>query len=159
MKSLLTIVVVILALISSPLYAGKDTSVTVSIEFDVDENGVVLDSGRVTGNMWNARSSKNDVEAIGCFYRAIENEDGSVHKWGRCRAWDANEVTVVCYTFNPEMLDALQAITAFSYVRFWFTEPDPENNNIRYCTQFHISTRSIHLPEFTTKHVGYGGDD
>ena len=124
----------------------------VTIEFAED------DSGFANGQMWSARSSKNDVEMIGCSYKAIELPDGGggvfVYKWGFCQARDVNDVHVVCYSENPELLDAMQATTPFAWAQFSFTEHDPDPNffgGARRCTQFGYSTQSFHLPEFTTK--------
>src|SRR5210317_535906 len=74
----------------------------VTIEFVEDAQGVVLDRGWAWGQMWYARSSKNDVEYIGCGYKAIEQSDGGVYKWGFCQARDADDVHVMCYTENAE---------------------------------------------------------
>jgi len=148
MKSILTTVVVVLALMSSTLYAGFAATGVVSIEFDEVE----LDEGVAEGNMWLARSSKNDVEIIGCSSKGTDNE-----RWAWCRAQDANGLEVFCVTENPNMLDALQAISPFSYVRFVFENAefrqDPERGEwfVADCTRLDISTQSLHLPMFTTK--------
>jgi hypothetical protein len=141
-------------LISSMVFAGGGLihDPAVSIEFFEDVNGVVHDWGLANGQMWSARSSKNDVEFIGCSYKAIENPDESVYKFGFCQAQDVNEVYVRCFTDNPEMLDAMQASSAFAWVQFRFTEHDPDFfEGARHCTRFDYSTQSFHLPEFTTK--------
>jgi hypothetical protein len=148
-------------LVSSLVFAGTAIldDPAVSIDFFEDENGVVLDRGLAYGQMWSARSSKNDFEYIGCSYKAIELGDGSVFKFGFCQARDVNEVRVICYTDNPEMLDAMQATSSFAWARFRFTEPDPDffyhpelrPEGARHCTRFDFSTQSYHLPEFTTK--------
>jgi len=124
----------------------------VTIEFFVDEDGNVHDWGWANGQMWSARSSKNDVEMIGCSYKARELGDGSVYKWGFCQARDVNDVHVMCWSDNPELLDAMQATTPFAWAQFRFTEIDPNFfGGERHCTQFGYSTQSFHLPEFTTK--------
>jgi len=146
-------------LVSSIVFAGEsyihDPAVT--IEFFEDE------SGWASGQMWSARSSKNDVELIGCSYKAMEVPDGTggifVYKWGFCQAQDVNEVRVACFSDNPELLDAMQATTAFAWVAFVFTKLDPDffyhpelrPEGARRCTRLDYSTQSIHLPEFTTK--------
>ena len=148
MKSILTIVVVLLALMSPTLYAGSATELAVLIDFD-DEFA--------RGAMWPVRSSENDVESIGCSYKGHVNPvhfdyfpwKQSVKQWAWCRAKDADGVQVWCYTKNPDLLDALQAISPFSYIRFKFTNLDEEN--VGECTEFSFSTTSRHLPNFTTK--------
>ena len=142
MKSIVTIVVVVLALVSPTLYAGTaptGTTGTVSINFSTD------DSGEATGSMWPTRSSKNDVERMGCAY--IGNEDD---KWTLCTAIDADGVYVRCFTSNPNMMDAVQAISPFSWVRFNFENLDSDTRDAD-CTEIVVSTRSSHLPDFTTK--------
>ena len=146
-------------LVSPVVFAGQgivdDPAVT--IVFAEDEDGNVLDHGWARGQMWSARSSKNDVEMIGCSYKAIEFPDGDggffVYKWGFCQAQDVNEVHVVCYTDNSELLDAMQATSAFAWVNFRFTTPDHDiawRQGVRRCTRLDYSTQSFHLPEFTT---------
>ncbi len=155
-------------LVSSMVFAGGGviSDPAVSIEFFEDENGIVHDWGQAYGQMWSARSSKN-VEFIGCSYKAIEQDDGSVYKFGFCQAQDVNKVHVLCYSDNPELLDAMQASSAFAWVNFRFTEYDPDfffhperrPEGARHCTRFDYSTQSFHLPEFTTKGNQGSGDD
>ena len=160
MKTMIRAFATGLLLVSSMGSAGEglidDPAVT--IDFFEDAQGVVHDRGWVNGQMWSARSSKNDVEIIGCGYRAAELDDGMggifVYKWGFCHARDVNEVYVVCYTENPELLDAMQATTSFAWIWFGFTEPDHDlagREGVRRCTRLGYSTQSWHLPEFTTK--------
>ena len=152
MKSILKIIVVVLALMSSTLYAGSAANHEVSIIFDA------VDSGEASGNMWSVRSSKNDVESIGCSYKGVVDEvldvgmpwDQPVNQWAWCWALDADGVQARCFTEDPNLLDALQAISPFSYIRFEFTDYD-EASNVGLCTRFDFSTQSRHLPNFTTK--------
>jgi hypothetical protein len=100
------------------LYAGASAEWPVSIEFDT------ADSGRAFGLMWTVRSSRNDVEGIGCSYRSnvekVEWEhfpwDHPVNNWAWCQAQDAGGVQVWCFTENQHLLDALQAISPFSFL-------------------------------------------
>lgn len=140
MKSILTIVVVVSALMPSTLFAGAAATGEVSIDFN---------EGVAEGNMWLARSSKNDVEIIGCSSKGDVVEG----KWAWCRARDASGVQVFCLTEDENLLDALQAISPFSYVRFEFTNLTQDNDGtwIGDCTRFDFSTQSLHLPEFVTK--------
>ena len=108
-------IAVLFALISPTLYAGASAEWPVSIEFDT------ADSGRAFGLMWTVRSSRNDVEGIGCSYRSnvekVEWEhfpwDHPVNNWAWCQAQDAGGVQVWCFTENQHLLDALQAISPF----------------------------------------------
>lgn len=148
MKSILTIViaVVVSALMPSTLYAGAAATGEVSIEFYTE------DTGEAFGNMWLARSSKNDVEIIGCSFKGELDGQGGSLKWGWCRARNASGVEVLCLTDDENLLDALQAISPFSWVRFLFKNAIQEDG-VWYadCTRFDISTQSLHLPEFVTK--------
>jgi len=152
MKSVLTIVVVAMALMSPTLYAGSFATWEVSISF------LTVNSGEASGNMWSVRSSKNDVESIGCSYKGVVDAvhddwmpwGHAVNQWAWCWALDADGVQARCFTEDPNLLDALQAISPFSYIRFEFTDYD-EASNIGLCTRFDFSTQSRHLPNFTTK--------
>jgi hypothetical protein len=152
MKSILTIAVVGLALMSSALYAGRATENTgVEINFD---------AGWAAGVMWPVRSSDNDVEYIGCSYKGVEQPFHSpnmpwnkpVTQYAWCHAMDASEEYVACFTKNQDLLDALKAISPFSYVRFEFVDlvEIPEGGWVGECTRFDFSIQSMHLPAFST---------
>jgi hypothetical protein len=152
MKSILKIIVVVLALMSPTLYAGSAATWEVSISFDT------VDSGEASGNMWSVRSSKNDVESIGCSYKGVVDAvhydwmpwDHAVNQWSWCWALDADGVQARCFTKDKNLLAALQAISPFSYIRFEFTDYDVASN-IGLCTRFDFSTQSRHLPNFNIK--------
>lgn len=149
MKSTLTIVVVVLTLMSSVLYAGRAT-VNEGVEINFDQ-------GWADGVMWPTRSSDNDVEYIGCSYKGAAEPFLSpnmpwkkpVTQWAWCHAMDADQAYVACFTNNEDLLNALRAISPFSYVRFAFTDLDA--HNIGECTRFDFSIQSLHLPDFSTK--------
>lgn len=149
MRSILTLVVGMLALVSSALYAGA-ASINPGVSIDFDE-------GFADGAMWPTRSSVNDVEYIGCSYKGVAQPFLSpnmpwkqpVTQWAWCQAMDADGAYVACFTKNQDLLDALQAISPFSYIRFYFTDLDA--HNIGECTRFDFSTQSLHLPDFSTK--------
>lgn len=160
MKTVFSFFALGMLLVSSTVFAGGGVinDPAVLIEFFEDGSGVVQDRGLASGHMWSARSSGNDVEYIGCSYKAMELPDGTdgvyVYKWGFCKAQDVNEVSVICWTENPELLDAMQATSPFAWVRFGFTEPDHNiawREGVRRCFRFDYSTQSFQLPEFTTK--------
>ena len=141
MKSILTIVVGLLALMSSALYAGA-TSKNTGVSIDLDE-------GVASGVMWATRSSKNDVEKIGCAYSGVDS-----YNWASCAAVDAGGLYVWCFTDNPQMMDVIKAISPFSWVRFFFEDATYDEDDERWesdCTLIDISTRSQGLPMFTTK--------
>ena len=149
MKSILTIVVVVLALMAPTLYAGAAAGWTVSVD---------IDGGEAFGNMWPVRSSKNDLEIIGCSSKGeVDLDTLDSWKWGWCRARDASGLEVFCITEDENLLDAMQAISPFSWVRFVFESAyiyQPDEGDAYYvadCTRFDISTQSLHLPLFATK--------
>ena len=147
MKSILTTLVILLALMPATLYAGAVATGTLSIEFASE------DSGEASGNMWLTRSSKNDLEVIGCSFKGELDGQGGSYKWAWCRARDASGLEVFCITEDENLLDALQAISPFSWVRFVFENATQRNDGvwIADCTRFDISTQSLHLPNFATK--------
>ena len=106
MKSIIAIVVVVLAFMSSALHAGfSGLDATVSIDFD---------EGVASGNMWFTRSSKNNIEVIGCSQKGATTPDESpwwpaedVYRWAWCRAVDANDVHVLCLTKDPKLIAIL----------------------------------------------------
>lgn len=96
-------------------------------------------------NMWahgdqvSARYADNKEENIGCGIRTIQS-GGAVMQWGFCQASNAKGEYVICQTQNEDLLQAIKAISAFSYIRFnW----DRANE----CTQIGNSTQSLYLPK------------
>lgn len=148
MKFMLTIIAIVLVLVPATMYAGTAATSELSIEFTSEGSGVA------SGNMWLARSSRNDVEVIGCSFKGeVDPDTFESWNWGWCRARDASGVQVLCLTYDDNMLDAMQAISPFSWVRFVFENAtqDTDGSWIGDCTRFDISTQSLHLPLFTTK--------
>jgi hypothetical protein len=134
---------------SSALYGGASSINTgVSIDFE---------QGFAGGVMWPTRSSDNDVEYIGCSYKGAEEPFLSpnmpwkkpVTQWAWCQAMDRHGTYVACFTRSEDLLDALQAISPFSYIRFAFKNLDA--HNVGECTRFDFSIQSLHLPDFSTK--------
>jgi len=143
MKSILTTVVIVLVLVPATLYAGAAAEGEVTIDFNF---------GVAEGTMWLARSSKNDVEIIGCSSKGGLNTQGVNTRWAWCRARDASGLEVFCLTEDENLLDALQAISPFSYIRFEFINATQDDGVwVAECTRFDFSTQSLHLPEFATK--------
>jgi hypothetical protein len=71
--------------------------------------------------------------------------------WAWCQATDADGNQVMCFTrYQPHLL-TLRSISPFSYIRFSFTEPNPDLHFERECIRIDISTQSNHLPMFKTK--------
>ena len=83
-----------------------------------------------------ARFSDNDVELIGCGTRFYD--DGFM--FGFCRATDLDGVEIVCWTMNPDFMNAISAISPFSFILF-------ESNTDGDCTTVRFSTQSHQIPD------------
>lgn len=123
----------ILGLASSAAFAGLVQSVPVSVTANADG------SGTASGHMLTARTSANAVEYIGCGVRRYEDSTGAVTAYGFCQATTAASVNGFCSTQNAELLDAIQSISAYSYVLFsWRADGT--------CRMIGNSTQSFYLP-------------
>lgn len=100
----------------------------------VDEDNMIA-----SGDQAAARFSDNDVEFIGCGIRVNEDGVGGVFSFGFCSASDSEEVDAFCTTLNADLLDAMKATSAFSFISFSWNE-DGE------CTRIGFSTQSFYLP-------------
>ena len=101
---------------------------------------VDLDGMTASGDMWSARTAKDDVSVIGC---GIKKFEGGL-SFGFCQATDANDVGYACFTEDPFMLDAIHASSTYSYIRFNWNENDE-------CTRIDVSNNSFYLPNVTTR--------
>lgn len=123
----------ILGLASSAALAGLVQSVPVSVTVNADG------SGAANGDMLSARRSANAVEYIGCGVRRYEDSTGAVTAYGFCQATTAASVSGFCSTDNAELLDAIESISAYSYVTFaWRADGT--------CRMIGNSTQSFYLP-------------
>ena len=90
------------------------------------------------GDQVTARTSKNDVEFIGCGIRVID-DGASLFSFGFCQAGDSEGVQFTCFTQNADLLDAMKAISAYAFITFgWDGNGD--------CTRIGFSTQSLYLP-------------
>ena len=105
---------------------------------------VDLDTMSAVGDQWTARTSKNDVEFIGCGVRVFS--DG--YSWGFCQANNSEDVGVTCITDNVYLLEAIKGISDFSVIIF---EWQDDGGGGAECTYIGFSTQSFYLPNFTTK--------
>ena len=142
MKARYVIVTAILALFSSIAIAGLTTPAPVIVDL---ENRVAQ------GDMWTARTAKNDVEFIGCGTRMTDDGINPPFLFGFCQAADADDVQILCVTQNPGLLDYMNSASDFSYVTFGWNELDE-------CTSVGFSTQSFYLPNFKIQ-KGMGDDD
>jgi hypothetical protein len=123
-----------LVLVCGIAVAGAVQSVPVTVTVNPDG------SGSADGNMATARNSHNTVEFIGCGTRRVDGGPvRGILAFGFCQAASADEVTGYCETENPKMLEALQSITAYSYIRFTW-------NADGTCRSIGNSTQSFYIP-------------
>jgi hypothetical protein len=102
---------------------------------------VNLDEKFAQGVQTTARFSNNDVEAIGCGARVTDDGVNSVAYFGFCQATDANGVNVVCATFSPDLVDAINSVANYGFLLFTWND----NNE---CLSVRNSTQSVYIPDF-----------
>ncbi len=124
-----------LALAAGSALAGATNPQPVTID---------LDERQAEGAMATARFAGNDVELIGCGVNYFSDGIGGTFVFGFCQAQDANEVYAACFTQNPDLIEAIQSISDFSFIRFNWDENDD-------CIRIGNSTQSLYLPNFTRK--------
>lgn len=123
-----------LALVTSGVHAG--TAVTAPVDVD-------LDAQFASGDMVTARYSANPDELIGCGTRFSEDGLGGVFRLGFCRAEDAEGESVTCFSTNPELLEAINAVSAYSFITFSWEDDGAGNLT---CTFIGFSSQSFYLP-------------
>lgn len=120
-----------------------------------------LDGKVAWGNMVSVRYTKNGNELIGCGVRSFDNGDGTAWSFGFCQAADADDNYVICYTQQPELLDAIRGSADFSFLVFsWDGVLDPDfGSENGTCTHIGFSTQSFYLPKGldNNEHVGNSG--
>lgn len=130
MKKLKLILTMAVFSLSSATWAGKVNNEFVKVD---------LKTRTAKGNLADARFSDNKNEFIGCGVHAKVYDDGSVGQQAFCQAKDEQEQHVVCYTEHPVLLEKINAINDYSYLRFgWNEEGD--------CNSIYISTQSFYIP-------------
>jgi len=141
-----------LAMICMPLiFAGYLQPAVV----DVD-----LDNNFVGGDMVSARYADNETEFIGCGVRNFDDGLGGIFETGFCQAEDAEGDRAACFTSSPHLLDAIKAISDFSYITYSYNvNVDVDGNESFECTRIGNSTQSFYLPEFTFENTNSDGDD
>ena len=96
------------------------------------------------GDMWTARTAKNDVEFIGCGIRVVDDGVSLPFSFGFCQAQDSAEVLILCTTLSADLVEAIKGISDTSFLTFSW-------NASFECTRIGASTQSFYLPEFKTK--------
>lgn len=103
-----------------------------------------MESRSAQGVQTTARFSDNDVEAIGCGVTVTDLGDGGIVSFGFCQATDASNQSAFCATFSPDLVDAINGIANYGFIRFAWNEQDE-------CISVRNSTQSIYIPDFRDK--------
>jgi hypothetical protein len=124
---------VALTLFSATAFAGLSQPAPVSVD---------LDNQFANGDMQTAATDKNDAVYIGCGTRNADDGQGGVFKFAFCQAEDAEGDVAVCFTENPDLVDAVRAISDYSYISFAWSDDGAGNLT---CASIGLSTQSFYL--------------
>ena len=127
-------IIVFAALIALPLMVRAGGSIQSPVE--IEGSGGTFTA---TGSLASARFSDNDVELIGCRLLGTAGVGSDVH----CVARDSAGTTVTCFSTDAFIIEAVQAISAYSWLRIEAAGGD--------CTHLYVSTRSQHIPDQRTQ--------
>ena len=146
MKIKLVLISAILAIFSSIVVAGL-----------VQPQVVLIDEANMfaQGDMWTARTADNDNEFIGCGTRVLD-DGGGPFLFGFCQAEDANEVQIVCFTVNSDLLDAMKSTSDFAFITFSWKD---DGGGGFECIRIGFSTQSFYLPNFKVNEDENDDDD
>ena len=121
---------------STTLYAGFIQPAPVEIDFENRFAG---------GDMWTARTSDNENSLIGCGSRQImSGEEIISFAFCQARVEEGEDGGIICNTFDPVLVAAINAIADYSYVTFSWNEDNE-------CTRIGFSTQSFYLPNHKVK--------
>lgn len=129
---------IFLALVAATSFAGLFNEVPVTVAFAEQF---------AEGSQTTAKTSKNDVEYIGCGVRNF-NDGINSFRFGFCQASDAAGNAVFCDTQNPSLLEDITSISDYAYITFSWREIAPE---VFECIRVGSSTQSWYLPEKKAK--------
>jgi len=93
-----------------------------------------------SGDQVTARYSKNDVELIGCGIRKISDGVGGFIHFAFCQATDAADVSIICFTQDPELVDTISSSADYGFITFSWDADDQ-------CTRMGFSNQSFYLPK------------
>ena len=125
-----------LTVVSTSLYAGFTQPFPVEIDFE---------NRAANGDMWSARISDNENMLIGCGSRQIQfGEEIVAFAFCQARVAEGEDGGVICNTFDPVMVAAINAIADYSFVTFNWNEEGE-------CTRIGFSTQSFYLPKHKVK--------
>lgn len=103
---------------------------------------VFLEERVAEGDMLTAATDKAANVFIGCGTRNFDDGSGSVYTFGFCQAEDAEGEYIVCVTENPELVQAVRAISDFSFIQFTWED---DGSGGATCTSIGISTQSFYI--------------
>jgi len=139
MKTRFLLAAAVLTMIGGVAFAGAQNSVPVQIDFDLMT---------ALGDQVTARTAMNDVELIGCGSRTTDDGMGGMFAFGFCQATDSEANNILCFTFNDNLIDAIEALSAYSFISFNWQDDGAGGFE---CTSVRSSTQSFYVPNFTTK--------
>lgn len=138
MKTKILLSIAALTLAVGIAFAGQNTSAPVSVD---------LDNRVARGGQLTARVSDNDVELIGCGATVTNDGVNPTLYFGFCQATDSEGITDTCFTFDADLVDAINSISAYAFIQFAWNENDE-------CTSVRHSTQSFYLPNPNLKPKG-----
>ena len=128
-----------LALLSAAAVAGLSQPAPVIVD---------LENRTASGDMLTAVTDKAENVFIGCGTRNYDDGNGGVFTFGFCQAEDADGEHIVCATLNPDLVQAVRAISDFSYIQFLWED---DGNGVASCTSIGISTQSFYIEKPKSK--------
>jgi hypothetical protein len=115
-----------LSLFALTTFAGEKRSAPVVVDYNWSfASGAAAD----------ARSSIDSKQYIGCSITSTNANTGV-----RCSASDAQARQATCYSYNPEVVKAVQAVGTDSWIMFQW-------DAYGYCTQVFIDNNSLNAPK------------
>lgn len=128
-----------LVLLSAAAVAGLSQPAPVFVELALKVAG---------GDMLTAATDKAENVFIGCGTRNYDDGNGSIFTFGFCQAEDAEGEIITCITENPDLVQAVRAISDFSYIEFRWED---DGNGGSSCTSIGISTQSFYIEKPKSK--------
>ncbi len=106
---------------------------------------VDLTAGIALGDQLTARLDDDPDVFIGCGTRTILTGAGTLVRTGFCQAEDAADEAVLCFTQDPNLLDAMRATTDFAFITFSFVDDGAGGFE---CRRVGHSTQSFYLFDY-----------
>ena len=103
---------------------------------------VDLDNQIANGDMRATRNTPDETSFIGCGMRNIEDGAGGIFYFGFCQAEDPEGDRIMCFTQNPDLLEALQSGNDYSFVTFSWQDDGAGGFT---CNRIGFSTQSFYL--------------